>query len=107
MSQEPQKETQIGLVRVIADPMQPPKAAQHFQLTRVDQDFQLDVGHFDLRDFKENIDKVKRGEESDLLFVVTDRFFLSKKGFEVLCRIAREMEDVLAETGKESQSERK
>lgn len=95
-------ELELKVQRVLTDPAAPVKAAQNFQFTRVGEELQLDVGYFDMPNLKEIVDKAKKGETvGELLFIVTDRFSLSRTAFEVLSRNVRVIEKSLeAETEK-------
>jgi len=80
--------------RILVDPGAPIKSAHNFGVARVGDNFQLDVGFFDLLNLKEAVDSARAGAEpAELHFIVTDRFALSRSSFEILARKVREIHD--------------
>lgn len=87
--------------RSLVNPSAPPKALHQALFTRVGTDIALDLGHFDLPELREVIERAKAAGSgpTELTLHVTDRFVLSPQNVQSLWRTMQQIVKDLRDSG--------
>jgi len=96
------EQVRLTVKRQLTAPDSPPKPAHKFAFFRVGTDVSLEVGHYDMPELQQAVEKARsraklgQTDPVEVTLYVTDRFFLTPQNISDLVRIAGELQADMA-----------